>query len=141
MRGVALLFGGALAGELFFAVIGTGLKAIDSGGAKISPGFGTPAQIGQLLLTRFLFPFEAATVLLLIAAVGAVVLAKRRGGIHDVEQRLSVRDFLRPAGTGTTAEGVSGLTGTPVSEPGRDEHAPSKPERERPALPSGGGGW
>ena len=34
----------------------------------------------QLLLTRFLIPFEAASFLLLIAAVGAVVLARRRRG-------------------------------------------------------------
>jgi NADH-quinone oxidoreductase subunit J len=139
MRGLALVFAGALAGELFFAVIGTALKAMNTGGAKVGAGFGTPAQIGELLLTRFLVPFEAATILLLISAVGAVVLAKRRGGIHDEEQRISVRDLLRPAGTGTMAEGVSGITGTPVSEPGRVEDAPSRPERER-ALP-GGGGW
>jgi len=40
-------------------------------------GFGTPTQIGNLLLERFLVVFEAASMLLLVAAVGAVTLAAR----------------------------------------------------------------
>lgn len=34
--------------------------------------------VGSLLYTQYLLPFEAASVLLLIAMIGAVVLAKRR---------------------------------------------------------------
>ncbi len=34
--------------------------------------------IGQLLFTRYLFAFEATGLLLLVAAVGALVLGKRR---------------------------------------------------------------
>jgi len=128
-KGIAALFGGLLFVELCIAILGTGLKAVSSDGAPYEPGFGSPEQIGELLLTRFLFAFEAASVLLLIAAVGAVVLARRRGGIHEGEQRLAFTDLLRPIGTGTMAESVSGTTGTPAQEPGRDESAPSKPER------------
>ena len=40
--------------------------------------------IGDLLLTDFLLPFEAASFLLLVAAVGAVVLARRRRGLEEV---------------------------------------------------------
>ena len=47
-------------------------------------GFGAPEEIGQLLLTDFLVPFEAASYLLLVAAVGAVVLARRRRGLEDM---------------------------------------------------------
>lgn len=39
---------------------------------------GAPYQVGQLLFTDYLLPFEIASVLLLIAMVGAVVLTKRR---------------------------------------------------------------
>src|ERR671924_516069 len=46
-------------------------------------GFGSPAQIGSLLLQKFLVPFEAASYLLLVAAVGAVVLARRRRGLEE----------------------------------------------------------
>jgi NADH:ubiquinone oxidoreductase subunit 6 (subunit J) len=78
------LFAAALFVELTIAALGTGLSAINSEGATVNPGFGAPAQIGELLLKRFLIPFEAASYLLLIAAVGAVVLARRRRGIEHL---------------------------------------------------------
>jgi NADH-quinone oxidoreductase subunit J len=77
------LFAAAVAVELVFAFAGSGLRALDSQGAHIGAGFGSPGQIGQLLLQDFLLPFEAASYLLLVAAVGAVVLARRRRGLAD----------------------------------------------------------
>jgi NADH-quinone oxidoreductase subunit J len=75
----------------------------------VGAGFGSPAQIGELLLTKFLLPFEVASFLLLIAAVGAVVLARRRGGIgSDEAEGVSVADLRLPPGTGTMAEAVGG---------------------------------
>jgi NADH-quinone oxidoreductase subunit J len=79
------LFAAAIGVELTIAFIASGLEAIDGKGADLSAGFGSPGQIGQLLLTRFLVPFEAASHLLLVAAVGAVVLARRRRGLEEVE--------------------------------------------------------
>ncbi|HVA20376.1 MAG TPA: NADH-quinone oxidoreductase subunit J [Solirubrobacteraceae bacterium] len=110
------ILGGALLVELLIALLGTGLGAISSKGAGYNPGrvgtesFGTAAYIGNLLLTRFLLAFEAASFLLLIAAVGAVVLARRRGGLGEEDERdvLTPLDLLRPQGTGTMAEGVGG---------------------------------
>ena len=46
-------------------------------GPDVGAGFGSPAQIGELFLTKFLVPFEVVSLLLLVAAVGAVVLARR----------------------------------------------------------------
>ena len=119
--GASLRLGGAILGaallvELFIALLGTGLEAINGKGAGYRVGgpesstFGTPAYIGQLLLTRFLLAFEVASFLLLIAAVGAVVLARRRGGLgeQDERERLTPLELLRPQGTGTMAEGVGG---------------------------------
>jgi NADH-quinone oxidoreductase subunit J len=105
------ILGGALLVELLIALLGTGLQAIDGKGAGYSPGpqtFGTPAYIGKLLLTRFLLAFEVASFLLLIAAVGAVVLARRRGGLGEEDEPgvLTPLDLLRPRDTGTMAEGV-----------------------------------
>jgi NADH-quinone oxidoreductase subunit J len=77
------LFALAIGVELCFALIGSGLEALDTGGADVGPGFGSPGAIGSLLLRRFLVPFEAASYLLLVAAVGAVVLARRRRGIEE----------------------------------------------------------
>ncbi len=113
LRVVAALFGAVLFVELCIATLGSGLQAISSEGAPVQPGYGSPAQIGELLLTRFLLPFEIASFLLLIAAVGAVVLARRRGGISAAEDqaRYSAMDMLRPAYTGTMAEAVGGRSG------------------------------
>ena len=73
------------------------------------PG-GSPGALGELLLTRFMLVFELASILLLVAAVGAVVLARRRRGIHpgDDQEVYSAMDFVRPEGVGTMAEAASG---------------------------------
>ena len=80
------LFAIAVAVELCIAFIGSGLKALDSRGADLDPGFGSPEQIGQLLLQDFLLPFEAASYLLLVAAVGAVVMARKRRGVYGHDE-------------------------------------------------------
>jgi NADH:ubiquinone oxidoreductase subunit 6 (subunit J) len=123
----AIVFATALFAELVIAFLGSGLQAIDSEGAQYDPGFGTPGQIGELLLTKFLLPFEVASFLLLIAAVGAVVLARRRGGITDQVPGTPL-DRPRPLGTGTMAEAVGFLL--PEGSGLKEE----EPEREK-------GGW
>jgi NADH-quinone oxidoreductase subunit J len=105
------ILGGALMVELLIALLGTGLKAVEGQGAGYAPGprtFGTPAYVGQLLLTRFLLAFEIASFLLLVGAIGGVVLARRRGGLGEDGDRdqLTPLDRLRPQGTGTMAEGI-----------------------------------
>ena len=47
--------------------------------------------MGRLFLTKFLVAFEVASLLLLIAAVGAVILARRRSGLEDPRE-ISVAD-------------------------------------------------
>jgi NADH-quinone oxidoreductase subunit J len=49
--------------------------------------FGTVAGLGEYFFTRFLFPFEAVSILLVIAVIGAVVLARttaRPTSVHDL---------------------------------------------------------
>jgi NADH-quinone oxidoreductase subunit J len=141
LRAIAALFGAALFIELCVATLGSGLKAIGTDGAPLEAGFGSPAQIGELLLTRFLLPFEIASFLLLIAAVGAVVLARRRGGISAAEDqaRYSAMDMLRPAYTGTMAEGVGhrggGLPLAVAVSAGSPDAADELPPDELPAPP------
>src|SRR5436190_10211892 len=77
-RFLAPLLAVALFVELSIAILGTGLTALDSEGPTVHSGFGSPAEIGTLLLQRFLVVFEAASMLLLVAAVGAIVLAGRQ---------------------------------------------------------------
>src|SRR3954449_6068407 len=118
LRAGSIIFAGLLAVELLIAVLGSGLKAIKTEGADYVFGFGTPQHIGQLLLTRFLFPFEVASFLLLMAAVGAVVLARRRGGLDAADQgEIAPIRTPVPAGIGTTAEGVGEINPTATIQP------------------------
>ena len=94
LRFASLLFALALFVELTIALVGTGLSALDSDGAPYTTGYGTPAKVGELLLTKFLLAFEVASLLLLIAAVGAVILARRRAGLGDGGE-YSVADVMR----------------------------------------------
>jgi len=99
--GVALfgpLFAAAIAVELCIAFISSGLQALDTRGADLGPAFGSPGQIGELLLTDFLLPFEAASFLLLVAAVGAVVLARRRRGLEEVGTGAATEGGRPPSG-------------------------------------------
>jgi len=79
-RFLAPLLGIALFVELAIAVLASSLLALGHDGPHVNPGFGDPAAIGYLLLEKFLIPFEASSMLLMLAAVGAIVLASRREG-------------------------------------------------------------
>lgn len=119
LRVVAAIFVGALFVELSIAVLGSGLKAIDSDGAAIGGTFGSPAAIGEALLTTFLFPFEVASLLLLVAAIGAVLLARRRTGgttLDDAPADTSQWITPRSLFSGTMAEAV-GAVPVPEEEP------------------------
>jgi len=98
---VGYVFAAALFVELTIAVVGSSLGALDSTGPDVAAGFGSPGEIGRLLLTKFLLPFEAASFLLLVAAVGAVLLARKRRGLeeHDAAPgALSVHDAISGPG-------------------------------------------
>jgi NADH:ubiquinone oxidoreductase subunit 6 (subunit J) len=147
---VSIVFAAILFVELTIVLLGSGLSAIGGEGAAVGtgPGFGSPAQVGELLLTRFLLPFEVASVLLLIAAVGAVVLARRRRGLSlgDESATYSAAEFFYPKGTGTMAEAVgSGIPDVRGTPPGNDPKATTDPEvaAGRPGGRSGdeGYGW
>jgi NADH:ubiquinone oxidoreductase subunit 6 (subunit J) len=113
LRVLGPLFAVALAVELCIATLGSALKGVSEQGAPYVAGFGTPAHIGTLFLTKYLFPFEVASILLLVAAVGAVVLARRRRGLEGPDEQFELRIRTpRPAYTGTMAEAA----GTRVAE-------------------------
>jgi NADH:ubiquinone oxidoreductase subunit 6 (subunit J) len=93
LKTTSIIFAGALFVELTIAILGTGLSALDDEGNGFFPGFGSPAEMGKLLLTKYLLAFEVASFLLLVAAVGAVILARRREGL-DPAGTISVSDLL-----------------------------------------------
>jgi NADH-quinone oxidoreductase subunit J len=105
LRVLGPLFGLAVAVELCIALLGTALKGISGQGAPYVFGFGTPRQIGTEFLTTYLFPFEIASLLLMVAAIGAVLLARRRRGLEGTsEGEDRIVRTLRPAFTGTMHE-------------------------------------
>jgi len=77
-RLLAPLLAIALFVELSVAVLASALLALGTEGPDVDPGFGNPEAVGTLLLEKFLLPFEAASIMLLLAAIGAVVLAGKR---------------------------------------------------------------
>lgn len=71
---VALGGGAVLIMELFLLLR---YAPSDSGPAELPEGFGTVVALSERLFTDFLIPFEITSILLLVAVVGAVVLAQR----------------------------------------------------------------
>jgi len=128
------LLGAALFVELSIAVLGSSLLALGGDGPEVAAGFGDPAAIGKLLLERFLLAFEAASILLLLAAVGAVVLAGKRAEVGSGPSGRHSPGV--PAGPDpTSAERTPG--GTAGSSPGHS--APQARPGEVPAVPPAGG--
>lgn len=86
-RALAPIFAGSLLAVLAIAVAASGMLALDTKGAHLPEKgnlYGTPEQIGELLLTKYLLAFEVASFLLTVAAVCAVVLARRRRGLEPL---------------------------------------------------------
>ncbi|RKG84579.1 NADH-quinone oxidoreductase subunit J family protein [Corallococcus terminator] len=78
---VTRILGGASAFGLL-AVLAVTLGRTNAIPANLGPQaqatFGTMASVGQSIFTAWLLPFEAVSLLLLVAMVGAVVVAKSR---------------------------------------------------------------
>ena len=50
----------------------------ESAGQAVASSLGNTEQIGDALFSEYLLPFEIASVLLLVAVVGSVIMAKKR---------------------------------------------------------------
>ena len=118
LRWASALFAGALFIELSIAILGTGLSILGEEGTGYFNGLGTPAEIGRLLLTDFLLAFEVASILLLVAAVGAVILARRRTGLEDPRE-ISVGDLMRHGSRDQLTGGEAGTMIEVEGPPGR----------------------
>jgi NADH-quinone oxidoreductase subunit J len=74
---LALAGGPLLVGVLWLALWGRVTPPNTYTGGFWS-GFGTAEDMGRMLFGEYLFAFEAASVLLVVAMIGAVVLARRK---------------------------------------------------------------
>ncbi len=76
-RVAAAVLGLLLLGGVGFALANGGLGG-GAGSLAAANSAGNVQAIGRLLFTRYVFAFEAVGLLLVVAAVGALVLGKRR---------------------------------------------------------------
>jgi NADH-quinone oxidoreductase subunit J len=72
------VFLGALVLVFLFPVLRSYSLAERGGNADFMSGAGSLTQLGQVLFRDYLLPFEATSVLILVAIIGVVVLAKRQ---------------------------------------------------------------
>ena len=98
-RPVAILLGTGLVLELFFAIragIGFSAKAPADFDAAVNKG-GNAAALSRVLFRQYFFPFEATSVLLIVAAIAVMVLASRqRRAITRAEQAAEERSARTP---------------------------------------------
>jgi NADH-quinone oxidoreductase subunit J len=77
-RPVAVLLALGLIAEALYAVLFRG--AVTGGIPAPIDSFGSPQGIGRALFNQYLLPFEVTSVLLLVAMVGAIILARKDKG-------------------------------------------------------------
>ena len=87
-RPLAILLGTGLAAEVFFAVrLGVGISTHAAGTfAAVNQG-GNVRALARLLFNAYFFPFEATSVLLIVATVAAMVLAGKRDSPARMRER------------------------------------------------------
>ena len=67
---------GATGGMIITTFLGRSWESLPA--AVSQQAFGTVAQVGRILFGAYVLPFEATSILLLVAIVGAVVVAKAK---------------------------------------------------------------
>ncbi|MCB0978120.1 MAG: NADH-quinone oxidoreductase subunit J [Acidimicrobiales bacterium] len=101
-RPAAIVAGVALAAALVFIVVAGAITGAHATAAPIEEAVSNPVQIGRVLFTDYLWAFEITSVLLVIAVVGAVTLARFRPDAQ-VDEHLPA-DELRPSAEDGTAD-------------------------------------
>jgi len=78
-RDPKIIFGGVLGFALFSLVAAQVLLPLQGVTTVRAPDdFGKPEYLGSALFSNYVWPFELASILLLIGIVGSILLAKRR---------------------------------------------------------------
>jgi NADH-quinone oxidoreductase subunit J len=77
---VGLLVGGLTLAEMIFVLSGRffGLELRPETAANAAPGYSNTKELGRLLYTDYVYPFEIAAVILLVAIIAAIALTQRR---------------------------------------------------------------
>jgi len=101
LRGLPTRVLGVLAGAYLMAVF---VRVVIPGETVVTPAavsdsFGTVGSVGDVLFRQFMFPFEAISLLLLVAIVGGVVVSrshrKETNAIEAADKRIAISDLSR----------------------------------------------
>jgi len=117
------LFGAIVAGVVVFEIVSVvwtkGSGADVDALVKASPaGYSNTAELGKLLYTEYVYPFELAAVLLLVAIVAAISLTMRkRAGLkqQNISRQVAVRSQDRVRIIKMPAEGAGANAPQPTS--------------------------
>lgn len=75
--------------------------------AAVTPEYGAPAVIGETLFTQYILPFEVTALILLVAVIGSIILAKSdKPSTSRAARRVSAS---APAPVGATSSPVKEL--------------------------------
>jgi NADH-quinone oxidoreductase subunit J len=100
-RGLAVLLAAGFVAELFFALragIGFATKAPEGFDVVNEPG--NTQAVAEVLFRDYFFPFEVTSILLIIAAIAAMVLAQRKARVvtqAELDARAAAADEEVPA--------------------------------------------
>lgn len=97
------------------------------------PNFGGATGIGQLLLTKYLLPFEIISLLLLVAMVGTIVLTKEAGAAR----RRNVRRMANIPGAPTVDEYLQATKKGGLPPPAAPKALPGSSPKQLPSESSG----
>jgi len=108
LRGLPTRLLGVAAGAylllVFFSIV---IPETAAAPPTVADSFGTVGSVGTVLFREFLYPFEAISLLLLVAVVGGVVVSrsarKERDAVEAAEKRIAIShlsssDYPEPAG-------------------------------------------
>jgi len=73
-----LYFAVIVAAVLVIELVLTLKGALQPAGSSAIAELGSPTDLGRLLFTKYLYPFEITSILIIAALVGAIVLVKKR---------------------------------------------------------------
>jgi NADH-quinone oxidoreductase subunit J len=83
----AMRLGAGLAGLLLIELVWALTRGMGEAAGTSVPAVESVQAIGRLLYTEYAFPFEVTSVLILVAMVGAVVLAGKVGNAGNADRR------------------------------------------------------
>jgi NADH-quinone oxidoreductase subunit J len=82
-------FAGIISGGILFLVVLAALKDTTTRGTieKTTTDIGLIENLGKVLFTRYVLPFEISSVLFLSAMIGAMVIGKKDGPSAEIENK------------------------------------------------------